>query len=323
MRDREARLDALREEAAHAGHVDGGGARIAGGPLPIASSGYHAQPVLKAPVWTWEVPLYFFVGGTAGAAAVIALAAGIAQDLALARDARWIAVAGALVSPALLVSDLGRPDRFLNMLRVAKWRSAMSVGAWTLVAFSIAAVLSLALDLLHLAGPVAGAVSRVMDLAAAVTGLVLATYTGVLLGVTAIPVWASHARLLPVHFSASSLGAAAGLLELCGHHSSTVNLIGLGAAGIVTATGVMSERSPDAASAPLRSGASGRLVRCGDVLAGAVPLVLRLAAGSSVTARAIAAVAAIVGSLCSRYGWVAAGRASAADPRVALDRKRG
>lgn len=323
MNDREARLDALREEAAKTGQVEGGGARIAGGPLPPTSSGYHAQPVLKAPVWTWEVPLYFFVGGAAGAAAVIALAAGIAQDHALARDARWIAVAGALVSPALLVSDLGRPDRFLNMLRVAKWQSAMSVGVWTLVAFSTAAVLALALDLLSLAGPVAGAVGRVMDLAAAVTGLVLATYTGVLLGVTAIPVWASHARLLPVHFSASSLGAAVGLLELFGHRSSTVNLIGLGAAAIVTATGLMSERSRDAASAPLRSGASGRLVRIGDVLAGAVPLVLRLAGGWFLTARTMAAVAAITGSLCSRYGWVAAGRASAADPRVALDRTGG
>src|SRR5215510_16037803 len=102
--------------------------------------GYYDLPLLKPPVWTWEIPAYFFVGGAAGAAAVVASVAKAAgASPTLVRDARWIAAAGGLVSPALLVSDLGRPERFLNMLRVFKVRSPMSVGAWTLVAFSNAA----------------------------------------------------------------------------------------------------------------------------------------------------------------------------------------
>src|SRR5438067_1276876 len=97
---------------------------------------YYDLPLLKKPVWKWEVPAYFFVGGAAGASAVIALAAQAARaDRTLVRDARWVAAAGAALSTPLLIADLGRPERFLNMLRVFKPRSPMSVGAWTLAAF--------------------------------------------------------------------------------------------------------------------------------------------------------------------------------------------
>src|SRR6187401_2428458 len=100
---------------------------------------------LKPPVWTWEIPAYFFVGGVAGAAAVIAgLARFAGADSLLIRDAQWIAGAGAAVAPLLLISDLGRPTRFLNMLRVFKPQSPMSIGAWTLVLFSVAVATRLA-----------------------------------------------------------------------------------------------------------------------------------------------------------------------------------
>ena len=106
----------------------------------LEPSAYHGFPLLKKPVWTWEIPAYFFVGGTAGAAALIgAVAHRTGGSDALVRDARWIAAAGAALSPPLLIADLGRPERFLNMLRVFKVQSPMSVGAWTLVAFSSAA----------------------------------------------------------------------------------------------------------------------------------------------------------------------------------------
>ena len=82
-------------------------------------TGYYGLPLLKPPVWTWEVPAYFFVGGGAGAAAVIAAAARLSGGRdELARDARWIAAVGGAIAPPLLISDLGRPERFLNMLRV-------------------------------------------------------------------------------------------------------------------------------------------------------------------------------------------------------------
>src|SRR4028118_1689221 len=97
---------------------------------------YYDLPLLKPPVWTWEVPVYFFVGGAAGAASVLGVAAQFSKgNEELVRDARWIALIGVAVSGPLLIPDLGRPERFLNMLRVFKPQSPMSVGVWTLAVF--------------------------------------------------------------------------------------------------------------------------------------------------------------------------------------------
>src|SRR5436853_756137 len=157
-------------------------------------TGYYGLPLLKEPTWTWEVPVYFFVGGAAGAAAVIGAAAkrsardGEAETLS--RDARWIAAAGGALSGALLTADLGRPERFLNMLRVFKLQSPMSVGAWTLTAFSTAAAAAAFLDsIAHDGRTAVTLVGDAADALAAATGLVMTTYTGVLIGATAIPVW--------------------------------------------------------------------------------------------------------------------------------------
>src|SRR5260221_3349200 len=146
---KETRLDELREEARRKGRVDAAGVHPHGSPMPSPdphmpaphqARDYYGLPLLKEPVWTWEVPAYFFVGGAAGAAAVVAataqLAGGREDPL---RDARWVAAAGAPLSTPLLISYLVSPDRFLNMLRVFKVQSPMSDGAWTLVTFGTAA----------------------------------------------------------------------------------------------------------------------------------------------------------------------------------------
>lgn len=276
--------------------------------------GYYNQPLLKPPVWTWEVPAYFFVGGVAGVAAVIAAVGALAGvEATLIRDARWIAVIGALISPALLISDLGRPDRFLNMLRVFKTTSPMSVGAWTLAVFTPAVLAAVIWDPASadasLAGRVAG---HAGSLVAAVTGLVLATYTGVLIGVTAIPVWAAHVRHLPFHFGASSLGAAVAVLELLGHRTPAMNALGIVSAAGLTLMRAHVELDGRAASKPLKSGSSGGLTRLGDLLSGPLALVLRLVWPAQPALRAIAALAAIAGSIVTRFGWIAAGRASVA-----------
>src|SRR5262249_44843353 len=127
---REQRLDDLRDEAQRHGTVPTPGIRPVGAPFPQASpeTGYYGIPLLKPPAWTWEVPLYFFVGGAAGAAAVIGAVADYSgANRKLVRDARWIAATGSVLSPVLLISDLGRPSRFLSMLRVFKPQSVMSV----------------------------------------------------------------------------------------------------------------------------------------------------------------------------------------------------
>ncbi len=311
---KEDRLHELRRQAEGSGRVDGQGVRPAGSPLPQlsenSSRGYYGLPLLKPPVWTWEVPAYFFVGGTAGAAAVVGAAARLSgADAALVRDARWIAAAGAALSPPLLVSDLGRPERFLNMLRVFKVQSPMSVGVWTLVAFSQSASAAAFADLVHRRTHGRVPVRMLGDAAemlSAATGLVLSTYTGVLLGATAVPVWARNAHVLPIHFGASSLGAAASLLELIGHRHKALNRLALGAAAVETALGVMMERAERSAEG---SGPS-RVTGLGSVLTGPVPLVLRLLAPRSRAARNIAAASTLAGSLLNRVGWLQAGRES-------------
>ncbi len=276
------------------------------------ASGYYGLPTLKPPVWTWEVPAYFFVGGAAGAAAVIASAARMAgAHPDLVRDARWIAAAGGAISPPLLVADLGRPERFLNMLRVFKVQSPMSIGAWTLVAFSNASAAAAFLDAVHRATrgrvPVR-AIGNAAETLAAATGLVLSTYTGVLIGATAIPVWSKNVRILPVHFGASAVGAAVSILELMGHRDRALNALGAGAATIETLIGAGLELRKEDALVPLKQDLSGTVTRLGGVLSGPVPLALRVLAGRSHRARTIAAVSTIVGSILTRVGWLAAGR---------------
>jgi formate-dependent nitrite reductase membrane component NrfD len=256
-------------------------------------SGYHDLPLLKKPVWTWEVPLYFFVGGTAGAAAMI----GVAADLGgakrkLVRDARLVAAGGAVLSGPLLVADLGRPERFLNMLRVFKPQSPMSVGAWTLAVFGGAS-----------AGAVVGPVKRLASVVSAATGLVMATYTGVLLGATAIPVWKKHVSVLPIHFGASALASAASLLELLGNDEKALGELAAAAAAIETGIGLRIEAQ----------GGTDLTTRIGGMFSGPLPLILRLI--GSRNARAAAAASALLGSAITRVAWIEAGKKSAASDR--------
>jgi len=268
---------------------------------------YHDLPLLKKPVWTWEVPTYFFVGGAAGAAAAVGFAAQVGGGgEAVARDARWIAAIGAGLSGPLLIADLGRPERFLNMLRVFKPQSPMSVGAWTVAAFGAAATAAVIIP----NKPLRNAASAV----AAGTGLVMATYTGVLLGATAIPVWKQNVKLLPVHFATSSLGSAVSLLELRGHRGAALNSLGLGAAIFESAAEVALHGAKEKESLPIRRGRSGTIARVAGALSGPIPLLLRL-----LGARKLAAVSTLAGSLATRIAWVEAGKASASDIGVALD----
>src|SRR6059036_3859381 len=108
----ESRIDQLREEAWAKGVVTGPGVDVAGGPIP-RKPGYYGQPVVKPPVWTWEIPIYFFVGGLSGMSAVIAAAALRFHHVDLARAAMWLAAIGVLLAPILLILDLGRPHLFI------------------------------------------------------------------------------------------------------------------------------------------------------------------------------------------------------------------
>ena len=292
-------------------------------PVPIAgaATGYYGRPLLKKPVWTWEIPLYFFIGGAAGAAALIAETAHwTGSSRRLVRDAQRLAAVGGLLSPVLLISDLGRPARFLYMLRVFKPQSPMSVGVWIVLAFSNAAAGAAAVSFAPRRArarlPVR-LLERGLSASAAMTGVGMSTYTGVLIGVTAIPAWAQHVRLLPLHFAYSGLATAVSILQLLGHGQRGLRRLGMAAGVIETAVGVLLETTGDRDPAPLRHGRSGMLMRAAGVLSGPLPLGLRLL-------RRIPAAAAssIAGALLTRFAWIRAGQTSSQDPAPALALQR-
>ncbi len=330
----EQRLEQIRDEA-WTGAVSGRGVDVAGGPIPrkLATAspsgggpGYYGQPVVKPPVWTWEIPLYFFFGGIAGMSAVVALAAALFHRVDLARAAMWLAViAGAVLSPVLLIMDLGRPQRFLNMLRVFKHRSAMSMGAWILSAFAACGVPGLIALELHAQHIFAGTLDQLLRIAAgififgaAIFGTFLATYTGVLIGATAIPAWFLHRILLPIHFGTAGLGSAAAVLELLGHRIPALNFIGFYSATVEFSLLIwLSMAKHGAADRAIHQHGSGWLIRVGEVLNGPLALVLRFFGLIP-----LAAMSFLIGALVSRFGWIAVGKVSGSDPESVFAAER-
>jgi len=286
---------------------------------------YYGLPVLKAPVWTWEIPLYFFLGGIAGVSACLAFVAHLfGSDPALTRAALWIALIGAATCPILLIADLGRPARFLAMLRVAKIQSPMSVGVWTLLIFSgctFFALLGNELSRRGLVSPFVIGISWAGEFTGALTGLILAAYTGVLMGATANPVWSHNRRALPPHFLAAALGGAPAVLELIGFLIPPTQILGLTASTVETLLGVHFELSRVPVNAPLHRGKSAWAFRMAGVLAGPGALFLRLVENSA-SARRAAAICFLAGSLLSRYAWIWAGVASARDPEALFQMQR-
>src|SRR5438132_4657215 len=188
----EERLLEIRREAETKGKIEALGVRPPGAPFPKAApqTGYYGIPLLKEPQWKWEVPVYFFAGGAAGSAAVIgAMAHWVAGERELTRDARLVAAGGAVLSTGLLIADLGRPARFLNMLRVFKKQSPMSVGAWVLAGFGTFAGATAFAQLVQEQfdwAPVR-VLGNISETFSAALGLPFHNYTGVLIGATAIP----------------------------------------------------------------------------------------------------------------------------------------
>jgi hypothetical protein len=310
----ESRLDELREEAWAKGVVTGRGVDVAGGPIP-SKPGYYGQPVVRPPVWTWEIPIYFFVGGLGGMSAVLGLGALLFHHFDVARTAMWVAAIASVLSPILLILDLGRPRLFINMLRVFKPQSAMSMGAWILVAFGMCVIpglIVLELQAFHLfAGLVQllGVAAAILIFGSAIFGMLLATYTGVLIGATAIPAWFLHHKLLPIHFGTAGLGSAAALLELIGHRIAPLNAIGFFAAAMETVLFIwLSIDKHGVAERAIHEHRSGWLIRISGVLTGPVPLVLRFFG-----AIPLAAISFLLGALVSRFGWLAVGKISGRD----------
>jgi Polysulphide reductase, NrfD len=270
---------------------------------------YYGRPVIKEPVWTWEAPLYLFAGGLAGASAGLAYLAERAGDDELARRAWAIALGGVVASPALLISDLGRPARFLNMLRMFRVTSPMSVGSWLLAA----------------SGAAIGAAPTVRAArpAAALLGLPLATYTGALLSNTAVPVWHEARHTLPLLFAggaAASAGAAAAIIAPVRAAAPARRLAVLGTALEIGASKVMEIRLGELGE-PYHTGTAGKLNRVADGLTVVGGLTL-----GAFGRRRVAAVAGgaslLAGAACKRWAVFKAGFQSAADPKYTVGPQR-
>ncbi|WP_435205664.1 NrfD/PsrC family molybdoenzyme membrane anchor subunit [Micromonospora sp. bgisy143] len=294
---------------------------------PADFSSYYGRPILKAPVWKRDIGGYLFTGGLAAGGALIGAGAQLTGRPALRRVGRWTALGGTLASAYLLVHDLGRPERFHHMLRVAKPTSPMSMGTWILTAFGpaagVAAVAELAPRLprhgvLGLARRLAPGVGDVAGLAAAATAPALATYTGVLLADTAVPAWHDAYPFIPFVFGGSALAAAAGVGLIAAPAAETGPLRRLAAAGaaIKLVGGHRMERLWITGE-PYRSGHSGRLVRAGNVLL-SVGAVAALFSRRSRLLSVLSGAALVASSLATRFGIFEAGAVSARDPKYTV-----
>lgn len=277
-------------------------------------------PFIHAPVWSWEVATYFWFGGMASGAAFVGLACDTAGDHRSAAIARKVVLGAVAPAPVLLVADLGRPERFLNMMRIFKPRSPMNTGAWCLVAFSGSGALAVAADL----GGRAKA-ARALGALTALFGSYLGSYTGVLLACTAVPVWARSRTILGPAFvaTATATGAAATRLVLVAsglpHGHPTRRALGtIETASMLTelSLSALGERRLGDAAEALRAGRPGIYFRTGKSLV-AVGISLRLIARrTGPREHELASFMYLAAGLAFRLAWVSAGKASAANDAV-------
>ena len=279
---------------------------------------YYGQPVLKEPVWKPEIPFYFFSGGLGGASAALALAADVSGNDELARRAWLNALAGVAVSPLLLISDLGRPERFLNMMRMFKVTSPMSVGSWLLAA-SAAATSIAALNAQTGALP-----GRPAKFAAAVLGLPLSTYTAALVANTSVPVWHEARWTLPFTFAASaaaSAGAAATVTTPL-EAAAPARRLAVGGAIAEALSAEFMKHHLGELGEPYAKEKAGVFRRVGAVALASGAGLLAGAGARSRPAAVAGGALVMAGALCARWSVFKAGFQSAADPKYTVGPQR-
>jgi hypothetical protein len=285
---------------------------------------YYGRPVLKTPPWRHEIPAYLFLGGLAAGSGLVGAGAAARNLPRLRRRSRLAALAAVAAGGVALVSDLGRPERALNMMRTVKLTSPMSVGSWILAGFGAMAGAAVAAEagraLPDQRGPAARAL-RALDTPAAVGSALLApplaAYTAVLLSDTAAPTWHDSWRELPFVFVGSANAAAAGLALLTTPAEETAPVRALavsGAALELGATELLRRRMHPVVAEPLHDGRAGRMLRASGVLTAAGALGAALL-GRHRVAAGVSGVALLAGSALTRFAVFEAGMASTRDPR--------
>ncbi len=277
---------------------------------------YYGKPVLNQPTWeSPDIPGYLFLGGLAGASSVIAAGAQLSGRASLARVSKVGSTAAITLSLAALVHDLGRPSRALNMLRMVKPTSPMSIGSWLLTVFAPASAMATLSDLTGMS-PALGAAATA---GAATAGPMVATYTAALISNTAVPAWHGGYREMPFLFAASASSAAAGL-GLAGSpvaENAPVRALALLAAPAELAMGKVMEKRLGLVEECYRQGKAGRYMRLAEGLtaAGAAGALFARRSRALATASGLALLA---GSALTRFGIFEAGLASAEDPKYTV-----
>ena len=280
------------------------------------------SPILKEPTWTWEIPCYFYAGGMAGASAGLAYLSELQRKMRCWRGAPgWPRCSVIGVSPALLTSDLGRPLRFLKMLRMFKFTSPMSVGSWILTASGATTALAAA-SVWTGRFPRAGRAARP---AAAAFGLPLCTYAAALVANTAVPVWHESHRWLPFVFGAAAAlsAGAAGVIAAPPDHARPARRLALTSAVLEIGLKELMERRLCDHGEPYRQGAASKFGRVGQlcIATGAALLAARgcRSHGAAITGGALLSA----GALSARWSVFKAGFQSAANPKYAVRPQRG
>jgi formate-dependent nitrite reductase membrane component NrfD len=281
-------------------------------------SSYYGRPVINPPIWEeLDIGGYLFLGGLAGSSSIIAAAADLTGRRAMARVSRVGASGAISLSLLALIHDLGRPARFLNMLRVFKPSSPMSVGVWILVGYAPLTFGATAAEFLE---ALPDALGRVAGIGAGVLGAGVASYTAALVADTAVPAWHEGFRELPFLFVGSAATAGAGWALAGAPAAETLPVRRLAVAGacVELVAEQLMERSLGMVAETLETGAAGRKMRAAKTLTALGAAGAALAAGRSRPAASLAGVALLAGSLCTRLGIFEAGMASARDPRYTV-----
>lgn len=281
---------------------------------------YYGRPVIKAAPWHWYVGAYLFVGGLAGASAPLALAARLQKNDTLARAALGAAFAGVTISPVLLVADLRDPKRFLNMLRVFKVTSPMSVGSWILTVFGTAVGTAAVSEFTGIAKPI----GRAAEIIAALTGPALATYTAALIADTAVPVWHDALGELPFIFAAGAVASAASCalaVTPVADAALARRLVALGALVELTMLERMKERLGPLVGEPYRLGRT-RFLKNAARAATVASVALLWSARTNRVAARVAGTLGMIGACCERFSIFEAGKVSAHDPKYTVEPQR-
>jgi hypothetical protein len=287
---------------------------------------YSGRPVLKPPVWGWMIPAYFFAGGLSAGSALLAAGADLTGRPALRRAGRLGGFASLAASTGLLIADLGKPERFHHMLRVARPTSPMSVGTWILASYGPGIGLAAAAELLpgrlrnSPPGRLLSAAGRPAGLAAAAIAPGLASYTAALLAQTAAPAWHDSRRELPFVFTGSAAASGGGLGMLCApvaEAGPARRLAVAGAAAELAASWLINQR-PGVVTEVWITGRPDRLRRlAGYLTLGGATAAITAARRSRVAAGA-AGLALLGGSVLQRFGVFEAGVVSTVDPKYTV-----